>query len=188
MGLTISLALVYLTRYAGISLLATGVVVLMLDQQVNWREKGKKAIFLIGATVLLLLFSYIDRSTKIIQFRRDTPRGYGGPALRENLFEELLDLPQGTAIFTNNLELLYFFYGRIGLATPIPLDSVKMVQNPDYSKQVQEMSGQLLTGSYVLVIFPSGDRPSPVDWVEDLTLIGERNGLRFMQIVNLQLE
>jgi hypothetical protein len=101
---------------------------------------------------------------------------------------ELLELPQSTVIFTNILELMYFFYGRIGLATTVQLDNVKLTQNANYSKRVQEMREQLLAGNSVLVWFPSGCGPTPADWVEGLSFLGERNGVELYASKEMEQE
>ncbi len=125
---------------------------------------------LVGMALALLLFSYMDRSYNLVKIRRDEPRGYGSPALRDYVLKELFDLPPDTVFYTNNLEILYFFYGRIGIGTPIPVDSVKMVENDNYKTRVLEMRETLKGGNAVLVFFHGGIQEVQGEWVEDLSL------------------
>ena len=149
------------------------------------KVQNRTVCILVSITVTLLLFSYIARSYSLVQIRREEPRGYGSPVLRDYVLKELFDLPPDTVFYTNNLELLYFFYDRIGIGTPIPVDPVKMIENNNYMTRVLEMREILKEGNAVLVYFHKGTSEVQGEWVEGLSIAISRNGVTVFAIAEL---
>lgn len=109
---------------------------------------------LIGIVVLFLV-SYGARLAYEMGDHRVFPRGSLAVVWRRGPVREIWDLPQETVIYTDNLERLYYLYGRGGFQVQRDVDSVTGLPRGDYNSQLEEVRGALANGEAVLFLFVS---------------------------------
>lgn len=161
-----------LPMYFGLGILALSLLPNILDLFDNmvWH-------FAIVILIALFTYSYIARGVSEARVLRYDPYGWGSPLFREDLLSEVLELDQDTIIYTNNLELLYFFYDRNGYSTPSKLDKVKMTARPYQEQRLAQMRKLLLDGRAVLVVFNADSKSIPMEWIDGLSQTAWRNNV-----------
>ncbi|MFA9407005.1 MAG: ArnT family glycosyltransferase, partial [Anaerolineales bacterium] len=159
-----------LPLYFGLGILALSLLPNILDLFDNpvWH-------FAIIILIALFTYSYIARGVSEARVLRYDPYGWGSPLFREDLLSEVLELDQDTIIYTNNLELLYFFYDRNGYSTPSKIDKVKMTARPYQEKRLAQMRKLLIDGKAVLVFFNADSKNIPMEWIDGLSQTAWRN-------------
>ncbi len=120
------------------------------------------------AAVLLLSYSYLTRTFDLARELRYSPSGLGAPWLRNAVLPGVLEMDADTMIYTNNLELLFYFYGRNGHVTPVAIDSVQRRTNEDYLEKVETMTADLRGENAALVLFNLDPAEVPLEWIEGL--------------------
>ena len=122
-----------------------------------WRTLSGKPglrIALIWVVVLLL----VSNGTKVISETAEykvKQRGALASAWRHGPVNEIWDLPQETVIYTDNLERLYYFYGRGGYQVQHEVDRVTGLPRSDHGSQLAEVRVALASGEAVLFLFLS---------------------------------
>lgn len=126
------------------------------------------------AGIILLLGSYGYRSVALAGELSLDAGGYASSLLIPSSQVEIIQaLPQGTAIYSNNLEAMYYFYDRPALIIPSGVDAVSQLEREGFEGQLEAMRQTLRRGQGVLIIFYSQHRegyPPPV-LLEGLELI-----------------
>lgn len=79
-------------------------------------------------------------------------RGFLASLWRRGPLREVWDLPQETVIYTDNLENLYYLYGRGGYQVQHAIDVVTGLPRPAYETQVEEVRRALASGEAVLLL------------------------------------
>jgi len=161
-----------LPLYFGLGILALSLLPIILDLFDNpvWH-------FAIIILIALFTYSYIARGVSEARVLRYDPYGWGSPLFREDLLSEVLELDQDTIIYTNNLELLYYFYDRNGYSTPSKIDKVKMTARPYQEKRLAQMRKLLIDGKAVLVFFNADSKNIPMEWIDGLSQTAWRNNV-----------
>jgi hypothetical protein len=122
-----------------------------------WRAlSGKPGIRIaLICGVVLLMVSYGIRVAHETGEHAAEQRGGLASAWRQGPVREIWDLPPETVIYTDDLERLYYFYGRGGYQVQREVDSVTGLPRSDYDSQLAEVRRALDSGDAVLFLFVS---------------------------------
>ena len=100
-----------------------------------------------------LLVSFGFRSAGLVKSLSTEPRGFGALAAQQGGgLSEIEAIPADTTIYTNNLEALYFIYGRGGFLLPEPLDPMTLETRSDYAPSMERVLRNVDAGA-VMVMF-----------------------------------
>lgn len=88
---------------------------------------------------------------------------------KTELMQQVLALPEGMGIYTNNVPMIYFNAGREVASIPTKVDTIRNLANPTYADEYQDMMDTIHAGKAVLVIFrPYSDKDGIYPLVSDL--------------------
>jgi 4-amino-4-deoxy-L-arabinose transferase-like glycosyltransferase len=113
--------------------------------------------------VISLLMSFGFRSAGLLRSLSTEPRGFGALAAQQGGgLPEIEAIPTATTIYTNNLEALYFIYGRGGFLVPEPLDPMTLETRSDYAPALERVLGNVDAGAVVVMFSASSDELDPL--------------------------
>ena len=122
----------------------------------RWRPLGT----LLVAAVLI---SFGFRSAALVKSLATEPRGFAALVAQQGGgLPEVEAIPSDTTIYTNNLEALYFIYGRGGFHIPEPLDPVTFEIRSDYLPSMERVLSNVDAGAVVVVFSASPGELEPL--------------------------
>jgi hypothetical protein len=117
---------------------------------------GKRREGVVVLTVALLGLSFYKQSVVLERWSRGgigyaSFQWYDSPALAF-----LRDLPEGTAIYTNEPGAVYLYTGRGAYVLPSRYDSATAQQRTGFEEGVARMQTEVLAGRAVIALFDTG--------------------------------
>ena len=118
--------------------------------------KDKRRELVVVLTVVLLGFTFYKQSVVLERWSRGgigyaSFQWYDSPALAF-----LRDLPEGTAIYTNEPGAVYLYTGRGAYVLPSRYDSATAQQRTGFEEGVARMQTEVLAGRVVIALFDTG--------------------------------
>ncbi|MCJ7512675.1 MAG: hypothetical protein MUO23_06855, partial [Anaerolineales bacterium] len=137
-----------------------------------WRAFAGKAVLrgllLLGMTLFLL--SSLSRSRWLAREIQFDAGGLAAAVWIESGLADTLDaLPEGTLLFTDNPEAVYFISGRGAFGLPSMFDNVTMRDRLDYAPSLAELRRRLGVEDGAVVVFTPAEGAFEQSIVEDAT-------------------
>jgi hypothetical protein len=129
-----------------------------------FRAVGRERLRPLGLLLAVaLLISFGLRSARLLRSLSTEPRGFAALAAQQDGgLPEVEAIPADTLIYTNNLEALYFIYGRGGFLFPESLDPLTLEVRPDYMATMERVLTNVDAGAVVVMFSVSPGELDPL--------------------------
>jgi flagellar biosynthesis protein FliQ len=131
----------------------------LLPRAVSWRHL-RPALALAAAAVGV---SFVLRSAGLLRSLSGEPRGYAELSVQQGGgLPEIVALPADVTIYTNNLDVLYFLYGRGGFLVPEPIDPITLEPRDEYASLMESVIDNVDHGALVIMFAVSPGEIDPL--------------------------
>jgi hypothetical protein len=130
-----------------------------LPRVIRWKHL-RPALALAAAAVGV---SFVLRSAGLLRSLSVEPRGYAQLSAQQGGgLPEITALPADVTIYTNNLDVLYFLYGRGGFLLPEPTDPITLESRDDYPSLMESVIDNVDRGAVVVMFSISPGEIDPL--------------------------
>ncbi len=141
-------------------------------------RQTRLAEILSGMLIVVFFASNTLRSTKIVNQIATVPQGFTALAVQqEGGLEEVRAIPAHILIYTNNLEVLSYIYGRGGHHIPEQLDPITMQPREGYIDAIEKVRQVVEKSEAIFVFFAVSSEDLEPRLIDGFQRIVDRNGV-----------